>query len=197
MIDIQNRVLLLLGQVTEQQYRQLGQFGDHRLARLSLHSAEGSDLVNKVVESILTALEEGQSGRHPRLEDLADVPSFLRYLRGAIKSVASLEAKKQNIRGCCESLDDCYQDGDEKPKAPKHEFQAPMSLDQDAELKDLQTVLFQRLRARAPARLSSLIDEWENQFLWTDSIPLNGSHRQYRAALRALAKEVLLGLEVT
>jgi hypothetical protein len=36
-----------------------------------------------------------------------------------------------------------------------------------------------------------MITLWERDFPWTDRIPLNGRHRQYRAELRAIAGQIL------
>ena len=69
------------------QYHQLRVYAAYRLVRQGLNSEASSDVVNDAVRAVLTGLEGGRDGRHPRWVDLQDMSSFVDYLQKAIKSI--------------------------------------------------------------------------------------------------------------
>ena len=193
---IDKRVEGLLREMCDVHYGQLERFADRRLASLNLHSAAGADLFHEAVQSVLTGLHQCPEGRHPRSKDLADLATFVEYFRNAIKSVVKGVARRE-IRHAWVQLEACVPGSRNSSEdvVPELQVPAPVSPDQDAALADLGAELFRRLRARAPEHLRPLLDAWEADFAWADAIPLGGTHRQYRAELRRLARQILAEID--
>jgi hypothetical protein len=194
--EIHKRVEGLLREMCDVHYGQLERFADHRLASLNLHSAAGADLFHEAVQSVLTGLHQGPEGRHPRSKDLADLATFVEYFRNAIKSVVKGVARREN-RHAWVQLDACVPGSPNSSEdvVPELQVPAPVGPDQDAAIADLGAELFRRLRTRAPEHLRPLIEAWETDFVWADAIPLSGAHRQYRAELRRLARQILTEID--
>jgi hypothetical protein len=176
-------------------YDRLLAYSASRLARIGLHSDLAADLVHDAVQGVLLGLE-GQDGRHPRGEDLQDMRSFLAYLQQVIQSLATNIGRHQR----CLRFTSLAALGDaawslEKPL--EVELMGPAHPEHNAEFRDLRRELFSRLRQRAPARLRRMINAWHKDFFWEDTIQLRGAHRQHRAELRALARQILREIEPT
>jgi hypothetical protein len=139
--------------------------------------------VHEAILAVLVGLDGRPEGRHPRRAHLRDTPSFLNYLKQVIKSAATNVGRHQRCLTIT-SLEDHYSD-----------LTTSAQPDHDVELRDLQGLLFSHLRRRAPRRLRRMIKRWKEEFFWADAIQLEGGHRQYRAELRSLARQVLNEIE--
>ena len=174
-------------------YDQLVAYAASRLSRVGLNS-QAADLVHDAIVAVLVGLNDKQEGRHPRCEDLQDMPAFLAYLKQVIKSLATNVGRHQRCLSftCLDPIKATTESSDQ-PSYP--EPKALAQSDYNTELRDLQGELFAQLRRRAPARLRRMINGWKRDFVWTDTIQLRGGHRQYRAELRALARQILCEIE--
>ncbi|MDR3565932.1 MAG: hypothetical protein P4N59_31470 [Negativicutes bacterium] len=185
------RLLATLGDAGN--YDQLLAYAARRSSHLGLN-VQPADLVHDAVLAVLAGLNDQQEGRHPRCEDLRDMPAFMNYLKQVIKSVATHMGRHQrHLHFTCLHPIKVTTDGSGQPSLP--ELEAPPQSDHNAELRDLRGELFAQLRRRAPARLRRMIKVWKKDFFWTDTIPLRGAHRQYRAELRVLARQILCEIE--
>ena len=163
-------------------------YAARRRAWLGLRSHTAADLVHEALQAVLIGLKGGREGRHPRPEDLTDLGAFVVYLEKVIKSVAAVACRHEN---CLDFVSWNGSSDDDENGTGRIELAVALDGDKTVELEDLRRQLFPRLRAQSPRHLRRMITLWERDFPWTDRIPLNGRHRQYRAELRAIAGQNL------
>lgn len=171
-------------------YHQLQRYAAGRLARLGLNSEAAADILHEAVQAVLIGLGGGRNGRHARPKDLHDLPSFLMFMKRTIKSIATSAGRHHR---CVPFVP--LTNGEN----PEEEIAETLAIgpgpDREAEFSDLSHELFHRLRKRAPKQVRRMAKAWERDAAWSDSIPLRGAHRQYRAQLRELAQEILSEIE--
>jgi hypothetical protein len=170
-------------------YRRLEIYAEQRLHRLHLYTVSGGDLLNEAICSVLTGLDDSEQGRHPRKEDLDDLSAFENYLANVIKSVASSARRRENRRSNA-------QQGLERnlvnfSSGFASVIESPDRPDRHLENLDFQNEFFSQLKLRTSGRLKKLATRWQRESHSTDAIPLKGDHRQYRADLRRIARQVI------
>jgi hypothetical protein len=158
----------------------LTEFAERRLAAAGLNPAAGEDVIQRAMVAILQGLESDQGGRVPRLMDIENQSAFLNYSRGVISSIIEAMGRKRELRAVHEPLEDSV--------IPAH--RSPVSPAELAELSDLKSELFSRLRIRAPQRLQRTLDAWESVFTESDRIPAPG-HRKYIREVKELAQTII------
>lgn len=173
-----------------QLHRELERYAAGRLVSLGLDPWLAPDLLNEAVRLVLTGLKGGREGRHPRKKDLNDVISFFEYLRQVLKSLSTSVGRHHRclmflplMTGDASQIEDAL--------SVRWEPAAPVPAGSTPEIRDLRRELFRRLHERVPRRLRSIVKAWEREFGWTDSIPLHGRHRRYRAEVRQFARTIL------
>lgn len=173
-------------------YHQLQRYAAVRLARLSLNPEAAADIVHEAIESVLIGLGGGRDGRHARPKDLQDSPAFVMFMKRTIKSIATSVGRHHRCVPFVPLASG--EDPDEKFAGTLASGPGP---DREVEFSDLAQELFRRLRKRAPRPVWRMAKAWEQEVAWSDAIPLRGTHRQYRAQLRELAREILAEIEPT
>lgn len=172
-------------------YRQLQRYAAGRLLQLGLNSEAAADSVHDAVLAVLIGLDGGRNGRHARPHDLQDLPSFCAFLKRTIKSIVTSAGRHHR---CVPIIP--IDDGGDEGKIQLG-FATSQRPDEDVEFLDLRDELFRRLRKRCPTQARRMAKAWQREFMWSDAIPLRGAHRQYRAQLREVARQILAEIEPT
>jgi hypothetical protein len=180
--------------MTDETKRQLSRFADYRLAGIGLWATTGQDILQDATLAILTGLQAGRYGRHPRKTDLADELAFGGYVKGVINSLIDTLASRREHCHVHQPLDGL----NGKTNQEQQTGQAtPASPDDDVVFIDLRNELFSRLKSRCPNHLRRPLEGWERVCGWAEVIPIRGFHRRHRAELRVLAKQVSDELGIT
>jgi hypothetical protein len=171
-----------LNELEQSDIADLTHFAECRLASLGLPPSAGEDVTQRALLAILRGLESDQGGRMPRRENIEHKEAFLNWLRGAISSIIEAMGRKREFRNPHAEWDD--NDGRSNIALDK----TPSS---QAELNDLATQLFDRLRQRTPKRLHPTIAAWEHVFDQSDRIPDVKGRRKYVHQIRYLARDIV------
>lgn len=174
---------LRLQQLTKADLQQLKVFSEARLARLGQSPLHAEDMVSKALNSVLRGLEPGQAGRRPRPDELVTPGDFMDFLRGAVCSTVEAYARRREFQHYHQPID-CL---------GTFEVATQLSPDAENELLDLKEVIFDRLRAVAPARLLPTVSRWEEVFLWSDTIP-NVPNAKSAFDVRKMARQIMWDL---
>lgn len=177
----------LIESLNDEAYRQLREHAEHRLAQNRLWHTTGRDLVQDAIVAVLSGLENGRSGRHPRDEALTDESAFLRYLKGVLNSLVEAETRRREHHYAHKPLDG-FENGFVDEKAI--EVAAPATVDGDISFLDLVSEFFRRMRIRCPTHLQRPLEGWHEVCGWSEEIPVRGFHRRHRAELKAVARQV-------
>jgi hypothetical protein len=181
------KVRRLLATITQTEINQLAAYAERRLQRrLGPNRSSVEDPASEALLRLIRGLQNGQTGRRPRMKNLHNRDAFMSYWRSVINSLVETEARKRKYQGGQDSLEQLTAEGEAGKLA---EFLA-VDLQRHVFL-DLKIQLFGYLRQKAPRHLQLLCTEWEMECEWVCSIPLNGRHRSLRAQLRAWAKKAL------
>jgi len=184
----------LVAQLACDHYQHLLAFAASRLKRLGLDSNAAADLLHDAIHSVLRGLE-GHVGRHPRDQDLQDMSSFLPYMKQVVKSLATNMGRHERCL-FISSLNEANFFTPELNYLGTQVIVEPIP-NEEPELRDLHRELFRRLQQRSPPRLRRMVSAWKRDFFWSESIPLRGAHRQYRAELREIAQQIVGEIEPT
>ena len=164
----------------------LRNFAERYLAWRGLPRHSGEDLVQQAILALLVGRELRAEGRHPRRSDLADIPTFLAYLRGVIRS--QIDAQRARREQAFHHVE--WQEDLTNLVCAEAQFRL-RSADKHLEFRDLSEQLFRRLRTTAPPRLQQLVMMWQQLEPDSSRIPTAGRHRRLRAELRKLSKQTL------
>jgi hypothetical protein len=171
-----------LDRLTTENLTHLGCFAGSRLIRFGLSTEFKEDLTFKALAAVVRGTSGTGHGRRPRPQDLENTEAFLNFLRGAVASTVEAFARRAEHGHEHTPLDGLVG------------ITLPAGTDPDHVMADLKTQLFERLRARAPARLAPTIRVWEAEFLWSDRVPSYPNSHHARA-VRQLAKEIIFELD--
>ena len=168
-----NSVTQLIHGLTEIQHRELRHFAERRLTRLrnkggpavqvlSLTTAE--DLVHQAITSILLGELDSERGRRLSAKARQDAVSLLWPLMSIMNSDLQNLVSRMEV-----SL---RQEADQSGQDPWRDIMDPVDHELLVQRRDLQNVLFERLRQVLPQEpaLGQVIDHWEKHFLESDRI---------------------------
>ncbi len=177
------RVWHALNQLTRQDLLGLAKFAQNRLRQAGLVGTSSEDLVQRALHRVIAGAT-GRGGRHPRLIDLAESAAFLNYLRGVIRSLVDTQRDLQENQFAHQTWEDDLAGGQTAEMTIG-------TINRELEFRDLVAVLHSRLKDRVPTRLHKILRDWKAQQFDSDTIPLGGQHRRFRAELRTFAATVL------
>ena len=159
--DFKNLCNQRMAEITEEDRTALLQFAECRLVELGIQSSYGEDLTQTAFEAVVVGMQTEDGGRRPRIQDVADKATFINYMRGVISSLLYALTQKREFRASRDLSIEYSMMPLVGNECPAH----------DAEILDLRSELFSRMRARAPRRLLRTIDAWEPVFMHSDRIP--------------------------
>lgn len=167
--------------------KRLANYADRRMDWLPRAHFSAEDVVQKALHAIVRGTKKGGDGRRPKIQNVQTKEAFLFYVQSAINSVVEAMKRKRELLFFHETI---YREKDVEEEHRTIVLTAMVNPDEDADMVDLKTELFARLRKIAPSKLLPTIEEWERTFFWATQVPFKKKAR-YRLEVRKLAVRVL------